>query len=169
MADEFFVSPRGSIADRYSLYVMSYRPNSAVGTSPLVDPPLSNISFLGFGLGIVYLYHTCMALVPLGTITVTTAGTLVPLTTIANVRAQTVFIQVLKATGGHSNTGQIYVYFGQTAGTAIRIATLGVPSAGNVPAFSATIPGSSGSLVVGNFWLDADTSTDGVDACYLGP
>jgi hypothetical protein len=114
-----------------------------------------------------YLYHIRMALTPIGRIAVATPGTFVQVTAV-HARAQTVFFQTAK-NKDHTNSGQMYVYYGPTAATAARVGTLGVPSAGNVPAFSATIAGSSGSLPLNSFWIDADNATDEVDACYMGP
>lgn len=108
-----------------------------------------------------------MALTPLGLITVPTPGTLVPLTTLT-LRCQTVFIQAAK-NKALVNSGQVYVYLGNTAATAVRIGTLGVPATGSVPAFSATIPNAPGGLSVNQFWLDVDIANDGADCSYLGP
>lgn len=108
-----------------------------------------------------------MALTPLGRIAVPTPGTLVQVSTLA-LRCQTVFLQAAK-NKDHTNTGQIYVYYGNSSGSAIRIGTLGTPSTGNVPAFSATIPNAPGGFSINQFWLDADVASDEVDASYLGP
>ncbi len=109
-----------------------------------------------------------MALTPLGPITVATPGTPVAVTTLPNIRCQTLFLQALK-NAAHTNSGQVYILLGLTSGSAVRIATLGTPSTGNVPAFSATIPNAPGGLIAGQFWIDADMAGDGVDASYLGP
>jgi hypothetical protein len=110
-----------------------------------------------------------MALTGLGPIVSATPGTLVPIVAAAStLRAQSILFQALK-TAGHANTGSVYILSGPTAAAAVRIATLGVPTATVIQSFSITIPSSNASLQLNQFFIDADNGTDGADVTYLGP
>jgi hypothetical protein len=74
-------------------------------------------------------------------------------------------IQAL-SNGSHTNTGRVYLY-DDISGN--RIATLAVPSTNTIPSASATIPVAPGGMDATNYSIDADNSTDGVDASYVRP
>lgn len=110
-----------------------------------------------------------MALSPLGTITVTSAGTPVAVSTNTTLRAQSIMFQALKIAGGHTNSGNVYILAGPNAASAVRVGTLAVPTANAIPSLSITIPNANASLCLFNFFLDADVSGDGADVTFLGP
>ncbi len=109
-----------------------------------------------------------MALTALGQIAVPTHGTKVQISTLA-IRCQTIFFSALKVTGGHTNTGNVYIYGPDVNNLPARIYTLAIPTANAIPSFSVTIPNAPGGLSLNQFWLDADVDTDGADVTYLGP
>lgn len=104
-----------------------------------------------------------MAWTGLGTITITTPGTKVPLTS-SETRCEAILVQAL-SNASHTNTGRVYLY--DRNGN--RVATLAVPTANTIPSASATIPAAPGGLNAKDYSIDADNATDGVDASYIRP
>lgn len=104
-----------------------------------------------------------MAWTGLGTITISTPGTKVPLSATA-IRCEAILVQAL-SNASHTNTGRVYIY--DLNGR--RIATLAVPTTNTIPSASATIPSAPGGLNAADYSIDADNATDGVDASYIRP
>jgi hypothetical protein len=81
-----------------------------------------------------------------------------------NVTCQSILFQVL-SNGTHTNTGRVYILDQNRA----RVGTLAIPTSNTIPAYSVTIPNSTGALDVGKYYIDADNATDGVDVSYVRP
>lgn len=99
----------------------------------------------------------------LGVITVSSAGTKVPLST-TKISCAAIIIQAL-ANATHTNTGKIYLFDRSNN----RIATLPAPSSSSIASAGATVPMSPGSMNVADYSIDAEISGDGVDASYVKP
>jgi hypothetical protein len=104
-----------------------------------------------------------MAWQGLGTVTVVTPGTRVPLAA-TDVRCEGILIQAL-SNGVHTNTGRVYLY--DMDGN--RIATLPVPTSNAIPAAGAVVPVAPGGMNARDYTIDADIAADGVEASYLRP
>lgn len=108
-----------------------------------------------------------MAWTGLGTISVVTPGTKVPILgapPVAAIRCEAILFQAL-SNASHTNTGRVYIY----DRTGNRVATLAVPTTNTIPSASVTIPNAPGALNCQDYSIDADNATDGVDASYLRP
>ena len=104
-----------------------------------------------------------MAQNALGTVTVPSPGTPVPIDTSTRNNCQSILLQAL-SNGSHTNTGRVYIYVKGT-----RVATLAVPTTNTIPSFSVTVPDAPGGLTTLDYTIDADNSGDGVDASFARP
>ena len=104
-----------------------------------------------------------MAWTGLGTITVSSPGTKVALSS-TDLRCEAILVQAL-SNPSHTNTGRVYIY--DRSGN--RLATLAVPTTNTIPSASATIPTAPGGLNARDYSIDADNAGDGVDASYIRP
>ncbi len=107
-------------------------------------------------------------LIPLGPFSSVTPGTLVQVTSNVQLRSQSLLFQAF-SNASHTNTGRVYLLSGNSAATAVRFATLAVPTTNTIPSCSVTIPDSPASLSLTRFFIDADNATDGCDVSYAGP
>ena len=76
---------------------------------------------------------------------------------------QSILVQAISSVA-HTNTGRAYLYDAQTGGAPIVLA---VPTANTIPSASVTKPDAPCALNAGDYWIDADNSTDGVNAWYV--
>ncbi len=108
-----------------------------------------------------------MALIGLGPIVSVTPGTKVPIVPAAStLRAMAIQFQALKITGGHANTGNVYIHGPDQNNNLIRIDTIAVPTANTIPTFGISTPGSN-SIPLNQISIDADNAGDGVDIVIL--
>lgn len=107
-----------------------------------------------------------MAVTPvLITVTVTTAGTQVQVTTDTDIKPIAVYFEALS-----SNTGQIYIGDSNVSSTAY-FARLPIPSTSSAPSWSLT--GASGGragstgIQLSNIWVDSSVNGEKVQVTYL--
>jgi len=104
-----------------------------------------------------------MALASFGKKTVTTAGTIVQVTTTPT-NCNQLFIQALTA-----NTGKIYIGLSTLVKATLvgALFVLPIPTANILPVYNPVAPVADGAIDLATIWLDSDVNGEGVLISYL--